>query len=164
MVHSQHGYEDRARRVGAPNDGDDTREISERVVDAHTHTDTAEADHGDEAVPEDGGRAISVDAGLGHEVEEEVDGRGAEQADAVDVRKLGFTRLARTSAIKWRKGCWEMRTHEEEDESKGKAEDERSCKVGVVHDVRVDSRQRVEDRQALLEYMRGVDPQFYSPA
>lgn len=79
--------------MGAPGDTDGGEEVAQRTVDADTHPDAAEADHGQEAVAEDGGCAVGVDACLGHEVEQEVDGGGAEEADAVDVRELGFPGL-----------------------------------------------------------------------
>ena len=55
------------------------------MIDADSHPDTSDADHGDEAVPEDRGGSIGVDSRFGHEVEQEVDGCCAEQPDAVDV-------------------------------------------------------------------------------
>lgn len=71
--------------MGTPSDTDGGEEVAEGAIDTDAHADTAEADHGEEAVAEDGGCAVGVDACFGHEVEQEVDGGGAEEADAVDV-------------------------------------------------------------------------------
>jgi hypothetical protein len=85
MIHPQTRDEDRAGRVGAPHDRHGCEGVSDRVIDSHCHADTAEADHGQETVAEDGGCAVRVDPRVGHEVEKEVDCRGTEEADAVDV-------------------------------------------------------------------------------
>lgn len=52
------------------------------------------------------------------------------------------------------------RTHEEKERGKDQAEQQRSCQVCVVHDVRVDGAQRVEHCQRFLQDMVKVDPEF----
>lgn len=51
-------------------------------------------------------------------------------------------------------------THEEEERGKDEAEKQRSCQVGVVHDVRVDFTYRIHDREGLLQNVVEVDAQF----
>lgn len=65
------------------------------VLEAGDDGDHAEDDEGKETVAQYRCCPVRIDATLGHEVEESVDGSGADEGDAVDVGKLRFARLRR---------------------------------------------------------------------
>jgi hypothetical protein len=99
VVHPEHGDEDRAGRVGTPHDREDGEAVTDGRVDADADTERAEEDHRYQTITQHTGGSVSVDAGFRHEVEEEVDGGRAEQADPVDVGELRFPRLSLVSVF-----------------------------------------------------------------
>lgn len=109
------------------------------VLKAQDDRKHAEKDEREDAVAEDRCGAVCVDAALRHEIEKGVHRDGPDQGDAVDVRELRLAGLRECSRISVTvRALGERRTHKEEEGGKDEAEDERSCEVGVVHDVRVD--------------------------
>lgn len=75
------------------------------VLEASDDGDHAKDDEGEETVAQHRGCPVGVDATLGHEVEEGVNGSGADEGDAVDVGELGLAglrmerRLARFDSV-----------------------------------------------------------------
>lgn len=53
-----------------------------------------------------------------------------------------------------------MQTYEEQESAKAETEKEGTCQVRIVHDMLVDTLQRVQHSQRFRLYMRKVESQF----